>query len=253
MSETSGENSKPTSAEPATSSPAQLARAEKKAARRVNLEGYSGLLIGALLLYAVALFLPVTPQARGYEVLLFTLSTDQETAATLAEFVHAVLLFLGVGLFNLLVLLTRRTVFSWLAWMFTTVGLVYSVFALWMRQTQNTENTSGIGMYLSILAVALACYAFCCVSLRRDPEQAALAEARANSDNLDEVGHAQRAAMVHQQNTSYENNPLFDDDRRARAAERHRRHRRDGNNDAGPSTPGEAAQDETAEGEQPSR
>lgn len=204
-----------------SNTPANLAANEKKAARKISLSGFSGLLIGALVLWIISLALPVTSGARGIEVLLFTPTGD--TNATIAEFIHALVVFLGVGLFNGLLLITRRTLFSWLAWLFSGIGLFYSVFALWMRQTQDTDNVSGIGMYLSVGAVILAVIALSSVILRRDPEQTRIAQERASNDNLDAVGEAQRAARRTNPDASQEDNALLIDDRRARAAERHRR------------------------------
>lgn len=202
-----------------SNTPAELANTEKKAARKISLSGFRGLLIGALVLWVVSLALPVTSGARGIEVLLLTPTGG--TDATIAEFVHSVVVFLGVGLFNGLLLLTRRTIFSWLGWFFTGIGLFYSVFALWMRQTQDTDNVSGIGMYVSVAAVILTVIALSSIILRRDPEQTRIARERAANDNLDEVGQAQRSAMESKQSFAGEDNPLLIDDRRARAAERH--------------------------------
>lgn len=202
-----------------SNTPAELANTEKRAARKISLHGFRGMLIGALVLWAVSLALPVTSGARGIEVLLLTPTGG--TDATLAEFVHSVVVFLGVGLFNALLLLTKRTIFSWLGWFFTGVGLFYSMFALWMRQTQDTDNISGIGMYVSVAAVILAVIALSSIILRRDPEQTRIAQERAANDNLDEVGEAQRSAMESKRNFAGEDNPLLIDDRRARAAKRH--------------------------------
>lgn len=199
--------------------PAELAKTEKKAARKISLSGFRGMLIGALVLWVVSLALPVTSGARGIEVLVLTPTGG--TDATIAEFVHSVVVFLGVGLFNALLLITKRTLFSWLAWLFTGIGLFYSLFALWMRQTQDTDNVSGTGMYLSVAAVVLAVFALSSIILRRDPEQTRIAQERAAHDNLDEVGQVQRAAMESRQSPSGEDNPLLIDDRRARAAKRH--------------------------------
>ncbi|MGD7001066.1 hypothetical protein [Corynebacterium halotolerans] len=222
MTKTPGEKPDPSNSAPDGSNPEELARVEKKAARRISLGNHAGLLIGALALWLVSLALPVTSEARGFEVLVLTL--PGETGATLAEFIHSVLVFLGVGLFNLLLLITRRTIFSWLAWLFTGIGLFYSLFALWMRQTQSNENMVGIGLYVSILAVLLATYALSSVILRRDPDQVSIAEERASSDNLDAVGRAQRAATSARAEAD-EVNPLLVDDRRSRAAERYRNRR----------------------------
>lgn len=201
-----------------------LAREEKRAARTMSLGGHRWALLAALVLYVAYLVLPHAGSVFGFQVLL-QLPAAEEAGIKLTEYIYSILLFLGIGLFTTLTLVTRRTVFGLLAWMFSTVGLFYTVFALWLRQTRpasEEDAATGIGMWLSIVAVALAVVTYSMVALRRDPEQKRIAQERAQNENLDEVGFAQRAAMVTRQSTSYEDNPLFIDDRRRRAAERHR-------------------------------
>ena len=201
-----------------------LAREEKRAARTMPLGSQRWTLLAALVLYVAYLALPHAGSVFGFQVLL-QLPAAEEAGIKVTEYIYSILLFLGIGVFTTLTLVTRRTVFGLLAWMFSTVGLFYTVFALWLRQTRpaaEEDAATGIGMWLSIVAVALAVVAYSMVALRRDPEQKRIAQERAENENLDEVGFAQRAAMVTRQNTSYEDNPLFIDDRRRRAAERHR-------------------------------
>ena len=203
-----------------------LAAQEKKAARRMTLGSHLYTLIAAVLIYVVALFLPQAGDVRGFEV-LFRMSAAADADIKITEYIYATLIFLGLGVFTTLTLLTRRSVFGLIGWMLSTVGLGYSIFAIWLRQTRSSSGDGvdlGIGMWLSIIAVALAFFAYCMVALRRDDKQAELARSRAEQDSLDEVGYAQRSAMVTRQNTSSEDNPLLQDDRRRKAAERHRRH-----------------------------
>lgn len=202
-----------------------LAREEKQAARTMTLGNHRWALLVALVLYLAYLVLPHAGSVLGFQVLL-RMDAATEAGIKITEYIYAILLFLGLGVFTTLTVITRRTVFGLIAWMFSTVGLFYSVFALWLRQTRpvsEAENVTGIGLWLSIIAVALAVVAYSMVALRRDPRQKRIAEERARGENLDEVGFAQREARVSEQNTSYEANPLFADDRRRRAAERHRR------------------------------
>ena len=78
-----------------------------------------------------------------------------------------------------------------------------------------------MGFLLQVLAVIITTYALSVMILRRSDEQKAIAQQRAASEDLDEVGYAQRAALVSQQQNTPETNPLLVDDRRKRAAERH--------------------------------
>lgn len=196
----------------------ELAEAERKAAGRISLKGYRGFLIGGLVLYLVSLVLPFKSGVLGFQALLFL-----DDSLTIAESVLAVATFLSLGLGNSLLLLTRRTWISWAAWFFTGVSLFVSLFALWMRGTQSVDSGTGIGVYLSVFGVFLLTYALSCVILRRDPEQARLAELRAANTDEDLIARTQREAMITQQRDhDPADNPLLQDDRRSLAAERHR-------------------------------
>lgn len=196
----------------------ELAHREKRAATRLLLGRQLWLFVAALVLYVVSLFLPQAGDVRGYEVLL-QLEPAREAGIKVTEYVYASLIFLGVGVLTTLTLITRRTAVATVAWMISTVGLAYSIFAIWLRQTRASSDDGvemSIGFWFSVLAVTLAFLGFAFVVMRRSPEQAELAQARAESENLDEVGRLQQDV-----NISAETNPLLIDDRRARASERH--------------------------------
>lgn len=203
--------------------PGGLADQEKVAARRMSLGNQKWALIAAVILWLAYLVLPVAGDVRGYEV-TFALPGAREAGIKISEYVYAVLIGLGIGVLTTLTLLTRRAVLGLAAWMLVTVGLFYALFALWLRQTRASAGDGvnvGVGMYLSILGVLIAVVVYSMVALRRDPEQTRLAEARAASEDLDDVGRAQRELLDGQRHT-VEVNPLLIDDRRQRAAERHR-------------------------------
>ncbi|QGU04828.1 Rv2732c family membrane protein [Corynebacterium comes] len=196
-----------------------LALRERRAATHLVLGRQLWLFVAALVIYVVSLFLPQAGEVRGFEVLL-QLEPAQEAGIKITEYVYALLIFLGVGVLTPLLLITRRSAVAAMAWMLTTVGLAYSIFAIWLRQTRSSADDGvemNIGFWLSVLAVTLAFFGFAFVVMRRSPEQAEIAQARAESDNLDEVGRLQQNA-----NVAVESNPLLIDDRRARATERHR-------------------------------
>lgn len=204
-----------------------LAKKEKRAARTLTLGRQFWALVTALALYVAYLVLPHAGGVPGFQVLL-QLSAAEEAGIKVTEYIYSILLFLGLGLFTTLTLITRLTTFALIAWMFSTVALIYSLFALWLRFTRpvsEADVSTGIGLWISILGVLLAVVTYSMVALRRDDHQKQAAQQRAEHGNLDEVGFAQRAAMVTRQNTSYEDNPLFVDDRRRQAAQRNRKNR----------------------------
>lgn len=200
--------------------PQELATREKRVASRLDLGGRLWLFIAAVVLYAVSLVLPQAGSVRGYEV-LFQLQPAADAGIKITEYVYAVLAFLGVGVLTTLTLLTRRLFVAIPAWMITTVGTAYSLFALWLRQTRANADDGvemNLGFWISLLAVVLAFLGYATTIFRRNPEQEQLAQARAASDNLDVVGRMQQQA-----NISAAENPLLVDDRRSRATERHKK------------------------------
>ena len=203
-----------------SNAPQELATREKRVASRLDLGGRLWLFIAAVILYAVSLVLPQAGSVRGYEV-LFQLQPAADAGIKITEYVYAVLAFLGVGVLTTLTLLTRRLFVAIPAWMITTVGTAYSLFALWLRQTRANADDGvemNLGFWISLLALVLAFLAYAMTMFRRNPEQEKLARDRASSDNLDEVGRMQQQA-----NISPEENPLLIDDRRSRASERHQK------------------------------
>ncbi|AJE33408.1 hypothetical protein B842_07795 [Corynebacterium humireducens NBRC 106098 = DSM 45392] len=200
--------------------PQELATREKRVASRLDLGGRLWLFVAAVVLYAVSLVLPQAGSVRGYEV-LFQLQPAADAGIKITEYVYAVLAFLGVGVLTTLTLLTRRLFVAIPAWMITTVGTAYSLFALWLRQTRANADDGvemNLGFWISLLALVLAFLGYAMTMFRRNPEQEKLARDRASSDNLDEVGRMQQQA-----NVSPEENPLLIDDRRSRASERHQK------------------------------
>lgn len=204
--------------------PAQLAEQEKKASRFVDLSGgYLYALIVAFVLFAVGLALPHTGDVRGYEALL-GLADAQSANIRLAERVFVILGTLAAVVFTGLTLITRRTVFANIAYILSGMSLFSSIFGMWMRiQSAEVEGATGlgIGIFLEVAAVIVLVYSYSIVIFRRSPEQLELARQRAAHENLDEVGYAQRSAMVTKQQDVTDHNPLLVDDRRRRASQRH--------------------------------
>ncbi|GAB3941359.1 hypothetical protein [Corynebacterium tapiri] len=190
------------------SNPAQLAAEEKQAARQIDLGSKFYWLAAAVVCWVLFLVLPQSGSVRGLDVTLFSASA-REHGTYIVECVYGVLIALGLGVFTTLTLITRRTAFALIAWMLTTVGLAAALFSLWLRQTGEGEAT-GIGMYISIVGVALAVFAYSTVALRRSDAQRTIAEKRAASSGLDEVGQAQMEARIPMEN------PVLIDDRRQR-------------------------------------
>lgn len=200
-----------------TSTDKELAVKEKQAAKRIDIAPVLPHLGVALAAYLIGLAGPIITKVR------MALAVIQETGGAdlkITEWVYLYTSFLGTGLCLILLLATRRMGFAIAAWVFSGIALFSSLLALWLRQTDKGDATSGWGMYLSIFGVILAVYALSNIIMRRSDQQKKLAEERASLEITDAVGLAQRDLLA-QQKRDWDTNPLFVDDRRQQAAERH--------------------------------
>ena len=191
-------------------------QAERRIARTMDLRNQVIPLTIAVAFYLAWLILPHSAGIHGYEIITF--SAEAREKMSIAEFIFAILATFGVGICTTLTLITRRALFGLVGWMLVTVGLAYSLFTVWMRGSR--ADGAEIGLWCGIIAVAIATVSFSLVALRRSPEQIEAAEnARQAASQLDTVGQAQ---MDIRREAAPEVNPLLVDDRRERAARRHR-------------------------------
>lgn len=187
------------------------------ASKRLELGSTRWVLAGAVAVYALALLLPFAGGVAGWQVLAFS-DAAASVQTKLTEYLFTVLSFIGLGVLTTLAVATRRFPVAALGWMVTTVSLFISVLALWLRRTSTAFDAGyhhGPGIYLAIVAVAVAVFAYIPAVLRRDGAEGTRGE-------RDDVALAQQEAT---RRAADEENPLLIDDRRARAAERHRKYR----------------------------
>ncbi|SDL78183.1 hypothetical protein SAMN04488535_0762 [Corynebacterium mycetoides] len=202
----------------------QLAREERAAASTVDLGATRWVLIAAVVVYLIALFLPFAGGVPGWQILTFT-DAAAEVQTKLTEYVFTVMSFIGLAVLTTLVLATRRFPFAAAGWMFTTVSFLVSILAIWLRRTSTAYDLGyhhGPGIYLAILAAGVAVFAYIPVVLRHTDRQAEITQRRLALDERDDVARAQAAAT---REAVTRENPLLIDDRRARAAERHKKYR----------------------------
>lgn len=153
---------------------------EKKAGLVVDLGPSRMTLIVGLVLYLIAFFLPFAGSVTGFDILLNNPSDSGFTVSVL-ERIYVYATFLGLVIFNILVLITRSSILTLLGWFFSGIGLFYSLFAVWMRQTRPAvEQNYGIsvGLVLSVLACVILAWGYTGLVLRRTPKQEALFHAR---------------------------------------------------------------------------
>lgn len=198
--------------------PAALAHAEKIAASTVDMGAKRWVLAAAAALYLVAMVLPFVGDASGWQVLAAA-GAAKEAQTAITEYVFAWISLIGVGILTTLAVVTQRFAITVPAWMVTTVSLVFSVLGIWLRNSSGLDISRGPGYYLAILCVVAVVFTTFPLILSRNESQATVALERAESQGKDEVAMAQRAA------TKQQDNPLLIDDRRSRAAQRHKRAR----------------------------
>lgn len=207
-----------------TTATPDLAALEKQRAGTVDLGARRWVLAALVALYVLALLLPFAGDASGWRMLTFT---EPETVdVAIGERVFVVLSFVCLPVFTLLLVIMRRTSLALFAWMAGCVSLVAALLGLWLRQTGSTGDSTGAGMYLAIACVLVAVPFLTAAWTRRDPEQQKMEALRREQTDFNPVAEAQAAAGK-QSVRRAENAGQLIDDRRARAAERHRRARED--------------------------
>ncbi len=193
-----------------------LARAEKDTASTVEMGARRWVLAACVVAYLIALFLPFAGGASGWQVVGSTAAAEQ-AQTTLTEYLFAWFSLAGLGILTTLAVALRRFPLTVMAWAVTTVSLVLSVLGIWLRNSGGIDINRGAGYYLAMLAVAVAVFTIFPVFLNRSDEHLSVARQRAAAQETDAIANAQRSASAAHEN------PLLVDDRRARAAERHRR------------------------------
>ena len=169
-----------------------LASLEKQRAGTVDLGARRWVLAAAAAVYAASLFLPFAGDAAGWQMLTFTEPDGVDVA--IGERVFALLSFLCLAVFTLLLVIMRRTTFALFAWMAGCVSLVAALLGLWLRQTGNTADSTGAGMYLAIAGVIVAVPLLTAAWMRRDPEQQKMEALRREHTDFNPVAEAQADA-----------------------------------------------------------
>ncbi|AIU32900.1 MULTISPECIES: hypothetical protein [Corynebacterium] len=208
-------------------SASQLAREEKTVSRRVSTDGARAGMLVALVLFLVGLALPHTGGIRGAQLLI----PGDYGSVKVAEHIFVYVGTLSVVVLNGLTLLFRRTLAANLCYLLGGISLLVSLFCLWMRlQSKEFQGQTGIGigLLLEVAATIILVFFLSLIIFARSDEQAKIAQARAEHENLDEVGYAQRSLRIAEQASMPKENPLFIDDRRRLAAAKHKKNQERG-------------------------
>ena len=172
--------------------------------------------------WLVALFLPFVGGIPGWQVL--AVGEGARSADTkITEYVFVWLGFLGVGVCTSLVTVSRRFGMATAAWMISTVALVSSLLAVWLRKSSTGVAGTfqhGPGFYLEVVAVLLVVLTYIPLFVRKTAVAPELLRNQPSEIDADIADAQLNATRTHQEQ---ETNPLLVDDRRANAARRHKR------------------------------
>lgn len=184
--------------------------------------GIRQLLISLVGVYLVTIAMPWIGDARGWEILFFAEPDSIQTTVTERGFA---LLGAVCIVLTAITAATKRIVFSMLAWAFGSVALVAALLGLWLRQTGTAAQhgiTTGIGFYLAIAVVLIAVPALLIAWTKRTPEQKAAEQLRRERTEFSPVAEVQTDAAKQAIRRTDGAQGIIDD-RRARAAERHKK------------------------------
>ncbi|GAB3085389.1 hypothetical protein [Corynebacterium aquatimens] len=197
---------------------------EKEAAKTIDLgKTRQALLLVAIGVYLTSIAMPWVGDAKGWQVLFFTEAPEIRTAIT--ERIFAILSFLCLPVFSGLLVATKRSIFSLLAWAVGSVTLVSALLGLWLRQTGEAAQqgiTTNYGFYLAIATVIIAVPVLMSAWITRSPEQLRAEQLRRENSDFNPVAEVQTNA-AHQAIRRTDGSTGIVDDRRARAAQRHKR------------------------------
>lgn len=197
-----------------------LAEAERRASSSLADTPARWVLLACAALLLVSLLLPFAGDTAGWRFLV-PAEASRAVGASIAEYLFSWFSLVGLGVFGTCAVVLRRYRLAAAGWVLTGMALVFALMSVWLRRSTTAVDMPGhrAGIYLAMAAVLVAVFAYVPLITRRGGEQEAIAMERAAAQGTDEVALAQRAAAEH----AHEPNPLLVDDRRARAAERHRR------------------------------
>lgn len=202
----------PTSAE-------TLAEAERRASSSLADTPARWVVLACAALILASLLLPFAGGAAGWRFLVPG-DASRAAGASIAEYLFTWFSLVGLGVCGTLSVVLRRYRLAAAGWVLTGMAVVFALMSVWLRRSTTAADVPGhgVGIYLAMAAVLVAVFAYVPLIAQRGGEQEAIAAERAAAQGTDEVALAQRAAADH----AHAPNPLLIDDRRARAAERHR-------------------------------
>lgn len=161
----------------------------------------------------VSFFLPFAGSARGWQFLAATDAT-RDAGANIAEYLFAWFSLIGLGVLGTVAMLAKRYRVAAVGWILTAMSLVFAVLSMWLRNTTALLDIGhGPGFYVALVEVVIAVFAYVPAITRR----AGTSSTQSAPQENDELAQLQRAATE-----SHSGNPLLVDDRRARAARRHK-------------------------------
>ena len=201
-----------------------LAGLEKQAAKKVDMGSTWISLIAVFVLFLITLILPFTGKANGFDILVMN-DKALEFGATPLERLFVILGLVSMVVVNLAVVASRSMLLTYINWVFAGITGTAAMFMIWMGQTRlRAEGSSGTEFGAALSGIVAIAFLLIMTGLifRRSEEQLDIEDARREAGLDDPVADAQREASVGRRFSRYEDSPLFVDDRRKKASERHR-------------------------------
>lgn len=200
-----------------TSNANSLAAAERRTGAKLADGAFRWVLLACVAVYFLALLLPFAGEATGFQVLSLG-GVARTSNTTIAEYLFVWLSFAGLGVCTTIAMLARRFGLGAIGWVLTVMSAVMALLSVWLRSTSPAlTQTYGAGAYAAMVVVLVASLTYIPAMVRRADEQQAITVERAAAQDTDELTRLQREAATKPVN------PLLVDDRRARAAARHKR------------------------------
>ena len=169
-----------------------------------------------------AIFLPHSGDVYGFDVLFYS-DHAREMVTTWPERIYMWLALVGGILLPSGVIVSRSTLVAWVTWVFSGIGWVFGIFAIWMRQSRPpTEPGVGpsYGLIMGFAAIIIVFSTMSTVVFHRSVLQQVLAEVRWDEANRNDETRAAQQHLRTGLTAEKHREPV--DTRRMRARERAR-------------------------------
>ena len=196
-------------------------KAERLAAREMELTGSRFLLIFGLVMVAASFVLHHSGPVRGLDV-LFNTEIARQFGASVPERIYTWLALVGGVLLAIGTLVSRSWIVAWANWAVVGVGWFYSILAIWQTQTRPVQFTGfgpSYGVVIGAVGMTMLFGTLTFALFRRTKMQRELARLRVEAASRDESNRLRQQRLRTGLEAPQKNAQIVDD-RRARAKAR---------------------------------